>query len=633
MSQLNLHVAIGPVQTFVGQARRTRDLWAGSFLLSWLTGQLMSRILRAGGEIVFPRVGTLERPEDPLLAAILGKPLESSALDIGSLPNRFEARVPGSLDPNTAVAATLAEWYDLCERVWDRYVAPVAELGNDTRIIWKRQIDGFWEPLWVLGDSLNARKNWRTRWPVIEGGDHCSVMGDRQELSGYLRATQKTKQDEFWEELRRKIGRLDLRDGERLCAISLVKRLFPKIKDRLFPNSVLESSPDFRWPSTADMAALTWLVRIARDREIRPLLESYHHKVKELVDDRTFKLLTGGHAEGFPALKPVREFASLDGNLFLSSALSNPKATPLTDRPAKNSDLEDPDSKIRRQLLKTLEELELKAGGAAHPYFALLLMDGDRLGKLLQQTNPERISQALSFFVQKTQPIVTKHNGRIVYAGGDDVLAMLPLSGAIDCAIELRHAYGEAFRTLEGIENEATASCAVVFSHYHNPLRDILKTAHRELDETAKDGNGRNSLALALMQPGGVKCRWAGRFGGPPETLRKLQYRMAEPDNHRTSFLYHLQHRYGEWLSACAPEERRAVALAEYAKGREPNPAKRERESEEFVDLLLAACREPRGDDAPESEATFRLGGAFLTRFLAERSYVPTESNDGPDTL
>ena len=34
-----LHVKLGPVQGFIRQARRTRDLWAGSFLLSWLSGK------------------------------------------------------------------------------------------------------------------------------------------------------------------------------------------------------------------------------------------------------------------------------------------------------------------------------------------------------------------------------------------------------------------------------------------------------------------------------------------------------------------------------------------------------------------------------------------------------------------
>ena len=34
--QKYFHFTLGPVQSFVAQARRTRDFWAGSFLLSWL---------------------------------------------------------------------------------------------------------------------------------------------------------------------------------------------------------------------------------------------------------------------------------------------------------------------------------------------------------------------------------------------------------------------------------------------------------------------------------------------------------------------------------------------------------------------------------------------------------------------
>ena len=37
----HLHFSLGPVQGFVVQARRTRDLWAGSFLLSRLALEAM----------------------------------------------------------------------------------------------------------------------------------------------------------------------------------------------------------------------------------------------------------------------------------------------------------------------------------------------------------------------------------------------------------------------------------------------------------------------------------------------------------------------------------------------------------------------------------------------------------------
>ena len=49
-----LHFAIGPVQSFVGQARRTRDFFAGSFLLSWLAAVAMREVQHHKGKILFP---------------------------------------------------------------------------------------------------------------------------------------------------------------------------------------------------------------------------------------------------------------------------------------------------------------------------------------------------------------------------------------------------------------------------------------------------------------------------------------------------------------------------------------------------------------------------------------------------
>ena len=48
------HFTLGPVQGFVAQARRTRDFWAGSFLLSWLAGVAICAVEKQGGEIIFP---------------------------------------------------------------------------------------------------------------------------------------------------------------------------------------------------------------------------------------------------------------------------------------------------------------------------------------------------------------------------------------------------------------------------------------------------------------------------------------------------------------------------------------------------------------------------------------------------
>ena len=45
---------LGPVQGFVAQARRTRDFWAGSFILSWLSSVAIACIEKQGGTVQFP---------------------------------------------------------------------------------------------------------------------------------------------------------------------------------------------------------------------------------------------------------------------------------------------------------------------------------------------------------------------------------------------------------------------------------------------------------------------------------------------------------------------------------------------------------------------------------------------------
>ncbi|HQD19097.1 MAG TPA: type III-B CRISPR-associated protein Cas10/Cmr2, partial [Bacillota bacterium] len=60
--------SIGPVQIFVAQSRRTRDLWGSSYLLSVLAGYAMLGAIRAGGQIVRPKVD-----QDPLFMCISGR--------------------------------------------------------------------------------------------------------------------------------------------------------------------------------------------------------------------------------------------------------------------------------------------------------------------------------------------------------------------------------------------------------------------------------------------------------------------------------------------------------------------------------------------------------------------------------
>ena len=54
MTPRYFHFTLSPVQSFVAQARRTRDFWAGSFILSYLSAVAMKAVEKQGGTILFP---------------------------------------------------------------------------------------------------------------------------------------------------------------------------------------------------------------------------------------------------------------------------------------------------------------------------------------------------------------------------------------------------------------------------------------------------------------------------------------------------------------------------------------------------------------------------------------------------
>ncbi|GAO75189.1 type III-B CRISPR-associated protein Cas10/Cmr2 [Meiothermus ruber] len=132
------------------------------------------------------------------------------------------------------------------------------------------------------------------------------------------------------------------------------------------------------------------------------------------------------------------------------------------------------------------------------PYFAILVADGDRMGELIsRQDNPEAhraLSKTLDDFAHEAQRIVGKHHGFMVYSGGDDVLAFLPVNRAIACGQELSESFRHRVR--------GTLSAGIAVVHYREPLSQSLQWA-RDAEKAAKDG-GRNALAVALHTRGGA---------------------------------------------------------------------------------------------------------------------------------
>jgi CRISPR-associated protein Cmr2 len=625
-----LHFTLGPVQGFVAQARRTRDLWAGSFLLSYLAGHAMKAVLDGGGEIAFPEVGTKSTPTDPLLAAILKKPLANNETPgIGSLPNRFKAEVPDDFDPVRCRDAILGAWQEIADAVWTRYLSSTAAQGNGTRAIWERQVAGFWDMSWVIGSDpgdrsdnawLDRRKNWRSFTPTEEPGDKCTLMGSLQELSGFVRATEREKQNAFWREVRRKVGLLNLGENERLCAISLIKRLFPNVAEEVIGWELDAKT----WPSTSYMAAVPWLRDIQANPDAHALALEYPRLIQRYAEGDIF----GEYSTDLSCVSRD-DFARLDGQLFYRHAIESDKERGIS-------------TEGKRELQAHLGKLNDAVGHPPSPFYALLLMDGDSLGKLLQNVKePKKVSTALARFTKGVDGIVRKHCGKTVYAGGDDVLALLPLDRALSAATNLRQSYLEAFDAVLGTERptddegeplKTTISAGLVFAHFHTSLRAVMKEAHHLLDTVAKDGNERDSLAVSVLTGGGRTVEWVSSWDEKtashpiPEIVQDLVTRFENEEQFASKFFYNVRARF-EVLTGDKVERKKTgykltegldagkLLVAEYQKSRERDVPIRE--AEERVGQLLRVCRVRKG--GVEEPETLNVEGAMLVRFLATK--------------
>lgn len=359
------------------------------------------------------------------------------------------------------------------------------------------------------------------------------MMGDWQEISGFVRSRDNTKQKTFWEKLRKKVGTLDFRDDERLCAIALVKRLFPKVSERAIEWDVKSTN----WPSTVYMAALPWVQKVV-DREPE-MASEYAKQVKEAQP----KAIRPGISDNFN-ISTRNPFLELDGNFYFDHTLESPKLTPLKGTPDDGSREDDETQQKRKDLRGSLKIIRCKIGSSPSPYYALLLMDGDNMGKLFgeQKDGGENVSRALGAFTGKVAETVRERNGVTVYTGGDDVLALLPVPGALPCA----QALSEKFAKLFGERNiKGTISAGLIFTHYHVPLKSVMEEAHEMLDDIAKEKNGRDSIAVSVLKPSGKYAQWVTTWkhfnSGGMNNLEKLvsMFRGSGDDRQLSaSFIY-----------------------------------------------------------------------------------------------
>lgn len=550
---------LGPVQGFIAAARTLRDLWSGSYLLSHLVWEAMTPVIEHLGPqcILYPYLRGTPRMDHWLRRNhVLDLPEDETALLSPVYPNRFLALVPGASAREFAEACRercLQAWRELAESVRAWMLEKLGEGWDDG---WSEQIDSWFERVtvvlpWRIGDDsvderLAALRRLRGlpeipeslaavrelaraipepdrpgydqtqvgRWQILF--DHvgrllearrttrhapraadptdtrrkCSLLGSLEVMGP--RGVPDSEVTSWWEKHREKLrhGGFRLRAREALCAVSLVKRFAPvTLADELDVDVRTTRIDD-----TATVAAAEWLARAEIDpEEIRRNHEQW-----------------SGHWLHWTT--PDQEVA--DG--------------------------EDPcPGEVWERIQKARREF-----GRPPAYLAVLAGDGDHLGRWLrgelgptvrqvlhpvlvryfEQVDDPRVAHALearryvspalhaavsealtSFAVDAARVLVAEHRGQLVYAGGDDVLALLPLEHALVTAHGIREAYqgrgAAAARELPAMGPQAGFSAGLVAFHYKDDLRAALEAARRA-EQLAKE-RGRDLLALGVRRRSG----------------------------------------------------------------------------------------------------------------------------------
>lgn len=481
-----LSFKLGPVQTFIAAARSLRDLLSGSFLLSHLAFAGIRAVIERCGPtaLVYPHLRGLPIMDLWLREQGVKLPApQPEDLARPSVPHRFLALVPYSLCDELKQAvreAVTAEWTAIAGAVRREFEQ---NIGKD----WPG-----WDRLW----EAQARTFWDIRVAVVplRGPDHAALLGEERVKSLQdLRALGWTGDvpPGYWQRAV-EISARTMEAETRLCHVPAYNAEGPTPQ-----KCTLLGTFEQLGPAVLSESRKFWAAVAACWSE--------------------FKADVNGPAK----------------DRLCAVSLVKRRAFP---------------AYFKRRLGLTWEDFRFpdtqELAGAGKKYYALLAMDGDDMGKWLsgensprveeilhpkmldwQRSQPEAakalklrrpvspalhasISEALTRFAVRVVPeVVERCSGRVIYAGGDDVLAAMPVDKAITCARLLR----EAFSHEEAMGARASCSAGLALAHIKEDLRYALEAARRA--ENQSKARGKNRITVAALRRGGehsfATCPWS----------------------------------------------------------------------------------------------------------------------------
>lgn len=512
-----LFVSIGPVQEFIAEARKIRDLWSGSYILSLMTFQAMLPIIKKYNDkaIIYPHISG-----SPIYRLFKGETVEESELQFAAIPNHFLAIVDNEEIADLmeeACNAVNSYWSGLSDKTRDLIAQLVNSKFKGWDNLWDSQVNDHFQIYWVaepvaiqdiesnyiekhksVQELMKARKLTRTfiQW-TGDKSFKCYQCGHREIIGSkgfwqYLSTGENVKRPRF-----------SIKENEKLCAVCLIKRLSKE-------DDILKGLPKLLFESTSDISSRPFKVFLTFKENEQEVI-NFSNKIKTLC--------------GILKIQPPASIKEIHSDWLYKKCL-HPKPLQKEFPFVNINNLQS----VSVSAIELLECMMREFNVRPSKYFAILMLDGDKIGEKISDLDIARqkeLSQKLGELGYKILPdIVQKAYGYIVYSGGDDLLALMPLEKSISTAFNLKEAFGNQ------LGDEFTCSISLVISSHQDSLRRSLEEARKAMQK-AKDDFKRNSLVITLMLSsgtiitGGSNWRLKDQPVNFSEFLTKLVYMMT----------------------------------------------------------------------------------------------------------
>jgi CRISPR-associated protein Cmr2 len=483
-------VSIGPVQGFIASARRTRDLAFGSWLLSELAKAAAQKIAEMNGieSLIFPAPQNIKelQPATPLNVA------NKIVAIIHLSPQDMEKKVRDTI--NTRLE-TLKNWAYTGIQKQDYYEqvaqSQVDDLVEYSWVAVPYDGNNYEEKRKILEALLDARKNTRD-FLQVEWGNNIPKSSIDGQLESVIPENKYPGKNASDEDKAKKIKYLYDKYGagpaERLSGVDILKR----------KGSFQSAASGF--PSTSHMAAISFLQRLkAMNASQKAAIQKKWNEYINAINN-----IPGSHIEEVPTKYAAGADAIIgdcDGSLLFGERLVDMVDT--------GYNKESMAAKLKPAQL-ALQNFFAEVKVHPNPYYAILRADGDRMGRVIDnqakhgEKQHQALSKALNTFAGSVRRIVEeKYQGALAYAGGDDVLALMPLHTVLQCAKELADNFRKelnGFKDDKG--NPPTLSAGIVIVHHLYFLQDALRLA-RDAEDRAKKVFGEDALAITISKRSG----------------------------------------------------------------------------------------------------------------------------------